>query len=388
MKHFSKNNEEDVRNYLTCHRKIYIYGAGNEARIIYDYLKKINVEVDKFIVTEIEDNPNNIDGKYVNAIGSLEKENYTDSVYVLGVSEKYEEEVCRVLTRYGCLNVVKLNKNNHNILKLEITAKIGCSVQCKYCPQQELYKAYFKDNKKRCSEISLENFEKCINNMPSNTVISFSGFVEPFLHQNGVEMIRLAARHGNHIELYTTFTGLSTCGFEQIKDIDFDIVVLHTPDENNYANIPITNDYKIIVDEALSLKKKDGTKFIYSANCQSRPSKEFLKIAKGRIKVTSNLMDRAGIIKDDNLRSSKFKKGKLKCIRSEEFNQWVLLPDGTVTLCCMDFGLRHPLGNLINNDYNYIVNNEPYNRVVASSKEKYDGEFLLCRNCVASQEVK
>lgn len=388
MKHLSKNDKNSVRDYLSHYRNIYIYGAGNEAKTIYKYLKKINVKVNKFIVTNIENNPDNIDGKPVNAIDELGKLDYIESVYVIGVSKKYEEEVYGILTEYECLNVVKINENNHNILKLEVTAKIGCSVQCRYCPQQELYKAYFKENKKRCDEISLKKYEKCLNNMPSNTVISFSGFVEPFLHQDGVEMIRLTARHGNRIELYTTFVGLSRDGFEQIKNIDFDIVVLHTPDENNYANIPITNDYKMIIDESLSLKKRDGTNFIYSANCQSRPSKEFLEIANGRIKVTSNLMDRAGIIKDDSLCSSRFKEGKLRCDRSEEFNQWVLLPDGTVTLCCMDFGLRHPLGNLINNDYNYIINDTPYKKVTANSRKRYNGEFLLCRNCVASREVK
>lgn len=387
MKHLSKNNEESVRNYLARYKKVYIYGAGNEAKTIYSYLKKIDIEIDGFVVTETTHNPENIDGRYVKAINELEKLENRDSVYVIGVSKKYEKEVCEILTEYGYLNIVKVNENNHNILKLEVTAMIGCSVQCRYCPQQELYKAYFEDDKERCRELSLTNFQRCIENMPRDTVISFSGFVEPFLHKDGVKMIQLAAEHGNHIELYTTFSGLSIDDFSLIKNIDFDIIVLHTPDENNYANIPITSDYKQIIDEALSLKKKDGTSFIYSANCQSKPSKEFLEIAKGRIDVTSDLIDRAGNMKEENLRTSEFKKEAIKCTRTEDFNQWVLLPDGTVTLCCMDFGLRHPLGNLLNNDYDYIINDVPYRSVVENAKRDYNGNFLLCRNCVASRKL-
>lgn len=387
MKHLSKNNEELVRDYLACYKKAYVYGAGNEAKTVYSYLKTIDIEVDGFVVTEKTDNPENIDGKYVRAINELEKLKNKNSVFVIGVSKRYEKEVCETLAEYGYLNIVKLNEDNHNILKLEVTARIGCSIQCRYCPQQELYKAYFKDNKDRCRELSLTNFQKCIENMPGDTVISFSGFVEPFLHQDGVKMIQLAAGHGNHIELYTTFSGLSTDDFSLIKNIDFDIVVLHTPDENHYANIPVTSDYKRIIDEALSLKKKDGTNFIHSANCQSKPSKEFLEIAKGRINVTSDLIDRAGNIKEKNLRMSEFKKEAIKCTRTEDFNQWVLLPDGTVTLCCMDFGLRHPLGNLLNNDYDYIINDVPYRSVVENAKRAYNGNFLLCRNCVASRKL-
>ena len=84
---------------------------------------------------------------------------------------------------------------------------------------------------------------------------------------------------------------------------------------------------------------------------------------------------------------SEFKKEAIKCTRTEDFNQWVLLPDGTVTLCCMDFGLRHPLGNLLNNDYDYIINDVPYRSVVENAKRAYNGNFLLCRNCVASRKL-
>ena len=40
--------------------------------------------------------------------------------------------------------------------------------------------------------------------------------------------------------------------------------------------------------------------------------------------------------------------------------QHVLLPDGTVILCCMDYGMKHVLGNLLEMDYKDLKREERY----------------------------
>ena len=221
--------------------------------------------------------------------------------------------------------------------------------------------------------------------MPSNTIICFAGFVEPFFHPQGVEMIQYAYKMGHPVELFTTFMGLTKEQFDIIKHIPFHQVVLHTPDKLNYANIQIDETYRKILDEVLDMTKEDGTSFIDSANCQSEPSEEFLKLAKNRIVVESTLVDRAGNLEDDALKKSEFKKGKIICNRTKDLNHWVLLPDGTVVLCCMDFGLKHPLGNLLTDNYDDIIAKKEYQSIIsAMSDEKVD---IICRKCTSSKEV-
>jgi radical SAM protein with 4Fe4S-binding SPASM domain len=57
----------------------------------------------------------------------------------------------------------------------------------------------------------------------------------------------------------------------------------------------------------------------------------------------------------------------------------VVLPDGSVSLCCMDFGLQHVLGNLLNVDYNDLHEGGEWEKLRRSQKELDNN--ILCRNC-------
>jgi adenine C2-methylase RlmN of 23S rRNA A2503 and tRNA A37 len=71
---------------------------------------------------------------------------------------------------------------------LEITTKIGCSNMCSYCPQQKIIRAY---NDKE-TIMSLETFKICLDKVPKDVVIVFSGFCEPFLNPICIKMIKYA----------------------------------------------------------------------------------------------------------------------------------------------------------------------------------------------------
>lgn len=385
-------NVNELKECLISYQNIYLYGAGKEARKILELLKKIEIKVRAIVVTDKSVNPENVMDIPVIQISNLPV--HEGNVFLLGVSELYCQEVEKKLISLKHVNIIKLInkmevwKLNRPLPKLEITAKIGCRIGCKFCPQKDLYKAYFNEDNNRCKEMSIENYKKCIGHMPRETVITFAGFVEPFLHPYGCEMIQYAHEQGHPVELYTTFVGLTKKQFDTIKGIPFREVVLHTPDKMHYAEIPITKEYIMILDEALDLQKANGEPFIDSANCQSEPSEEFLKIARGRIHIESALVDRAGLMEDNELKHSAYKYGRLVCNRSEKQNHWVLLPDGAVVLCCMDFGLKHQLGNLQNSDYEAIINGDEYQALRQQMSHHYQGEDILCRKCTSSGEIK
>lgn len=392
MIELEKYRRSEIYALANSHARIYIYGAGGQARKTYVFIKSLGINISGFLVTNMGNNPLEIEGKKVLPLADVNLENNT--LVIIGVSEQYQSEIIGSLLQQGVENILRLItgeeiwKKKINFPSIEITAKIGCKIHCKYCPQDLLCRNYFKQNPNRKAEMLYEDYKICLSHMPKNTVVTFAGFIEPFFHKNGVDMILAAHEQGFDIELYTTLMGLTLDQFHRISHIPYREVVLHTPDKMHYANIQITEEYKRILDEALDLKKSDGRPFIDSANCQSEASEEFLNIAKNRILVESSLLDRAGNLKNDsNLRTSSFKRGKLSCVRTRDLNHWVLLPDGEVVLCCMDFGLQHPLGNLITNTYDEIINSKAYKDIISKMNDINDSS-MLCRKCVSSRVVE
>ena len=384
---------KDIQNFMDMYETIYVYGAGKYAEILLNQIFKNFGQIKAVVVSDKGNNADKIMGIPILSLDEIiEDNNHTG--FILGVSNNYDKEIIKTLYIHGytnilCMEDMKVLEGNigwqtlAKMPKLEITPKIGCNIQCRYCPQQLLYKTYFKDNKSRRSIMDFEDYKKCINKTPKNTIITFSGFVEPFHHPKAIDMIQYAHASGRHIELYTTFVGVTETMLEQIKDIPFIQVVLHTPDCDGYANIPMTDEYFKVIDKVLDYKKANGKSFVDSANCQSKPAEAFLEIARGRIEIKSALVDRAGNLEGNGLKKSRGKAGKIYCRRSLKQNHWVLLPDGSVVLCCMDFGLRHVLGNLIKSEYEEIIQGEEYLNI--RKKMMIDDDFnLLCRDCTSA----
>lgn len=70
---------------------------------------------------------------------------------------------------------------------MEITTRVGCKNMCVYCPQDKFIKAY----KKRSDvvQMSLDTFKTCLDKIPHNIHIHFSGMAEPWLNPNCTDMI-------------------------------------------------------------------------------------------------------------------------------------------------------------------------------------------------------
>jgi radical SAM protein with 4Fe4S-binding SPASM domain len=77
----------------------------------------------------------------------------------------------------------------------------------------------------------------------------------------------------------------------------------------------------------------------------------------------------------------KLKRGKLFCIKLDYNSiQYVMLPDGTVTICCMDYGMRHRIGNLLETHYDELYNSPEMQRILTSASSSADA-YALCRTC-------
>ena len=61
----------------------------------------------------------------------------------------------------------------------------------------------------------------------------------------------------------------------------------------------------------------------------------------------------------------------------------VLLPNGDVALCCMDWGLQHVIGNLLTMDYEMLLESDEYKRVLRGYVD--ESVDILCRYCEVAQ---
>ena len=197
-------------------------------------------------------------------------------------------------------------------------------------------------------------------------------------------MVKYAYESGHDVRLFTTSQGLSLPQFREIEDIPFRMVVLHLPDQKGYANIPVTEEYLQLLRYVVQKKKKDGSSFIDFANCQCEPHPKAVEVIDHQVMITWDMIDRAGNLDDEALRSATCKHEPIYCGRASAYNHNVLLPNGDVVLCCMDFGMQRVLGNLKRQSYEEIMQGEALRSVVRENGGEGDA---LCRKCTYARRA-
>jgi radical SAM protein with 4Fe4S-binding SPASM domain len=91
-----------------------------------------------------------------------------------------------------------------------------------------------------------------------------------------------------------------------------------------------------------------------------------------------SLISRAGNVSENIILSPPELEGPLVC-SANRLQRNVLLPNGDVTLCCMDFGRQHVIGNLLRDRYEDLHKSSGFKEILKLiSGEK--GE-LICRRC-------
>lgn len=248
---------------------------------------------------------------------------------------------------------------------LEITTIATCPVNCaKYCPQDKLGLAY-----RGHSLLPLENFKRALSNVPKDVQIDFSGYGEPFLNPRCKDMILHAYEEGHTVVLYSTLSNITLETWNSIKHVPFEIICIHLPDVDGITKVKITQDYLSVLKD---LKGRPNVSFMSMGDIV-REVREVLPDYK--YSFVSN--ERAGNCQDVK---PKKKYGKLFCYKLD-YTQYVMLPDCTVTLCCMDYGLRHRMSNLLETTYDDLYDSEEMRKVLRSASSFADS-YALCRTCL------
>lgn len=252
---------------------------------------------------------------------------------------------------------------------IEITTKIGCNINCKYCPQHLFVNKYKKLFPDAPVKLSLKNFIKYIESVPENVRIEFSGMSEPFLNSECIDMILYANAKGHPIGVYSTLVGIKKVDINKLKYIEFDVFCIHLPDSEENTSFTITEEYidvlKTVVNDIKGYKY-----FTFQGNDVHNYVKDYVYNA---LQFSNIIYKRAGCDEDSSVTNS----GPLQC--DSDCRDNVLLPNGALLLCCQDYNINYIIGDLKTSDYNQIMQGKKLKEI--KKLMFFDDNDFICRRC-------
>lgn len=245
--------------------------------------------------------------------------------------------------------------------RLEITTHVGCPINCMDCPQSLLLSRY-----KGKRDLDLDDYKRVIDKVPDGTRIDFSGMCEPFANPHCTDMILYAAEKGFPIALYTTLQGATLEDYERLRGVQYEVVTIHLPDCDGRSHFRITKEYLKV------LSHWDCNAY----SCHGQIDSVVLPFLKHHNLITF-MHDRAGNV-PCRPHIDIDQESVLYCMTSgRDMNHNVLLPDGTVLMCCMDYGMTGVFGNLFEQSYEDVLQSP----AACQMRRTLDKGESICRHC-------
>jgi len=267
---------------------------------------------------------------------------------------------------------------------LEITTQIGCPLMCTFCPQDKLKQAYTHTEKK----MSVETFTTVIEKLPKDVEIIFSGYTDAWANKLCNQFVELALINGFNISVYTTLYCLTISECEQLVALletytsQVKQIWIHLPDSNgNMLGFRYSKEYDKVLSRFKQIKTirinemtMDENSIVDSAiQTKTKPSNWYLHTRADNLTLKN--------IKNQPVNLPPKYEYIVECTRNKEYHSNVLLPNGDVTLCCMDYSLKHVVGNLLTHSYNEILNSKEINRVDKINNTIGFSNESLCKSC-------
>jgi sulfatase maturation enzyme AslB (radical SAM superfamily) len=284
---------------------------------------------------------------------------------------------------------------------LEITTMIGCPLMCTYCPQDSLREAYGDDVK----YMSLEDFKTIIDKLPKDTRLDFSGQAEPWVNPACTDMFEYAMEQGFRAAIFTTLYNWDEDTVHRMGDIlmkyakQVEIFKVHFPDEaGNMKGWKLTDEWEYAFVGMSAIVRTAGIH--YEAMTMSdhgvHPSIRHLNNVYVSHNWSISAHDRAGTldkkqidkqIKEQPIAFSPKHERPVACRKTPYFNQNVLLPNGEILLCCMDYDKKHVLGNLVTQDYDDLFTGPGMQHLLAENALTHYTDSTLCKSCVDARLI-
>jgi hypothetical protein len=267
---------------------------------------------------------------------------------------------------------------------MELTTMIGCPLMCTFCPQDNLRTQYGTSEK----YMTPRDLTTALVKLPKNTRIDFSGMSEPWANPECTSMLEEVLYMGFNVAIYSTLYGMTDP--ERVRKVleehpnQVEVIMLHLPDANgnmkgwknseewqraaaiiSHTNVPcgvgaMTMDRNGIVHPELQSMVGQLAGWVGHTRADSLNLEQ---IAGQAISITPH---------------NKF---SLTCRSTPFYDRNVLLPDGSVVLCCMDYDLKHVIGNLLTQTYDEVMQGKPLLDLIALNEAPEFNKCSICKSC-------
>lgn len=270
--------------------------------------------------------------------------------------------------------ILRVLSSDKNSPTLEITTIFPCVNSCEYCPQAVWRKTY-----KGKARLTFVEFRKVLEKVPKNVRLDFSGFSEPFANRESSLMMRYAYEQGYRVALYTTLIGFRQKDLDVLKGIHIHPCAIHLPDDTNFK--VDDEDHWLELFRSFTKHLLYGEAVYHLGNLSEKVKKA---VKNTRVRPT---FSRANNVDPEIVGRMPRLKGAIGCPTSgHRFDQNVMMPNGDVYLCCMDWSLQHRLGNLFEQSYEELRQSETIELIRRGMND--ESIETVCRYCARSVNIK
>ena len=267
---------------------------------------------------------------------------------------------------------------------MELTTMIGCPLMCTFCPQENLRTNYGKDTK----YMQPMDLLTVLSKIPKNTRIDFSGMAEPWANPEATTMLEMVLYMGFKVAIYTTLYGMTNP--ERVKKVleshpdKVEVVMLHLPDANgNMKGWKYSEEWleNLKVMSQLNLPCGIGAMTMDGSGLVAPELQGIVgRLAgwKGHTRADSLPVEQIGAQDISITPRNDF---ALTCRSTPFYDRNVLLPNGDVVLCCMDYNLKHVIGNLLKQTYEEIFAGEQLAEIIRMNERPEFDKCSICKSC-------
>lgn len=276
-----------------------------------------------------------------------------------------------------------------SIRGLELNLKIGCPIQCKYCPQDLLMKSDYGTQR----IMSIENLKKILDNATHGNQqieIFFAAFTEPLSVRNYQECIDICDYHPlvSRIALFST-------GWKLDRDKIIALSKVRKLNKPNNISFHVNgkNNHMPGFDHGFWNYLKDVKEFLphsifIAVGFELDPFVEAKRLIESQglkfrfdkiISRSSNIVS----VEGRDLESVK-KLVPVTCERITTKKRPIVMPDGKTVVCCNDYGCEMPIGNLLSQTWDEL----DFESIIKKQKNPQDNPNLPCfRDCHFAQSL-
>ena len=260
---------------------------------------------------------------------------------------------------------------------------------CSYCPQDALKSAYKHPTK----YLSLDNFKLILSKVPPYVRIDFSGMAEPWANPACTSMLRHALERGYHIAIYTTLYSMAVDEADEVIGLlrehldQLEVLCLHLPDRfGNMRGWRYSEDYGQVLKKMIAFGHGQPCFQMMTMDYHGGVAKEIREIVEWLPDHKWQANNRAGSLDASAVKEPSFEdhprhEGPVSCSFTQFYDQNVVLPDGSVLLCCMDYSREHVIGNLLTGDYWSLFSSPGMTKLEVENRKCGHSGTSICKSC-------